>query len=111
MGGIFDAFEVYNKKKHSSNPHMFGNTSNTGGTKTDYVYSSEYRAPKKNKLMKDELLAPDSEHADGAKATLTESAAQAGTPNMVDLSKLSQHELESLMKDLRKGEPNNRVNF
>ncbi|CUS20683.1 LAQU0S01e12244g1_1 [Lachancea quebecensis] len=111
MVGIFDAFEVYNKKKHSSNPHMFGSASNTGGTKTDYVYSSEYRAPKKNKLTKDEILVQDNEHADGAKATLAENATQAGMPNMVDLSKLSQHELESLMKNLRKGEPNNRVNF
>ncbi|SCU77886.1 LAFA_0A03840g1_1 [Lachancea sp. 'fantastica'] len=108
MGGIFDAFEVYNKNKHSSNQRMFGGASNTGGTKTDYVYSSEYHAPKNKKLDKNELLGPASDASKLDAKALQETA---GVPHMVDVSKMSQGELNELMKSLRKGEPNNRVNF
>ncbi|CEP63578.1 Spg4p LALA0_S08e05798g [Lachancea lanzarotensis] len=107
MGGIFEAFEVYNKNKHSSN-RMFGGASNTGGTKTDYVYSSEYRAPKNKKLDKNELLGTSTENPQLEAKALQEAV---GAPHMVDVSKLSQGELNDLMKTLRKGEPNNRVNF
>ncbi|SCU94608.1 LADA_0G09670g1_1 [Lachancea dasiensis] len=103
MGGIFEAFEVYNKNKHSSHPRMFGGTSNTGGTRTDYLYSSEHYTPKQQKMDKEELLGQ----------SMGESAKMTGLPadKMVDISHMSQHELEELMKGLRKGEPNNRVNF
>ncbi|SCU90059.1 LANO_0D07448g1_1 [Lachancea nothofagi CBS 11611] len=107
MVGLFDAFEVYNKKKHSSNPQMLGHTSNTGGTRTDFVYSSEYRAPNPKKVNKDELLTANPAEAQEAQTM----ANNAGVANMVDVSRMSQHELEDLMKTLRKGEPNNRVNF
>ncbi|SCU78452.1 LAME_0A04544g1_1 [Lachancea meyersii CBS 8951] len=113
MGGIFEAFEVYNKKKHASNPHMFGGASNTGGTKTDYVYSSEYRAPKSKKLDNNELLGTSTADTgiESNSSTAAAAAAALGGPHMVDVSKLSRRELDDLMKTLRKGEPDNRVNF
>ena len=106
MVGIFDAFEVYNRKKHSSHPDMFGHTSNTGGTRTDYVYASEHRPAPKKKLAEGLPQEPAE-----AQKLVNQAAADSGMPHMVDISKLSQHELEDLMKSLRKGEPNNRVNF
>lgn len=131
MPGLLEAFEVYNRKKHSSNPEMFGqNHSNIGGGNTSYMFAREYRAPKDKNLKKmletstgssDESSEPSSRKSsisssDEAKeAMLKEAMLKQGlagtTPGMVDVSHMSQAEFERVFNSLRKGEPNNRVNF
>ncbi|SCW00693.1 LAFE_0C09868g1_1 [Lachancea fermentati] len=118
MPGFFEAFEVYNRKKHSSNPSMFGsNHSNIGGNNTGYMFAHEYREPKKEKLATEAMMAPKDEGSTSRKSSVssTEEALEQ-MPRMVDVSKMSQAEFESIFRTLhkeeqRKGEPNNRVNF
>lgn len=99
MVSFWDSFEVYNRKKHSSNPSMFGgNHSNIGDSKTTYLYSHE--RPEKRR-------GSDVSESSVPVAVPGEDAA----PQMVDISKLSQNEFRQLYEHTRKGEPNNRVNF
>lgn len=116
--GFWDAFQVYNRNKHSKNPDMFGvNHSNLGEGKTTYLYSHEYYEPsKKTKPLKDQMV----EGGDSRKSSVSSDSAGGndvmvmgddGTPHMVDISKLSQNEFKRLYEGMRKGEPDNRVNF
>ncbi|SCV00471.1 LAMI_0G05270g1_1 [Lachancea mirantina] len=109
MAGLFDAFEVYNRKKHSSNPTMFGgNHSNIGTNNTGYMFAHEYQKPKDKDLQVKEALIQSGE------APVPGASPDAGAipnPNLIDISNMSQAEFERVYRGMRKGEPNNRVNF
>ncbi|AGO10201.1 AaceriAEL303Cp [[Ashbya] aceris (nom. inval.)] len=116
-GGIFEPFSVYNRSKHSKNGIVGGNHMNIGAGKTTLLFADEYREPKMQAAQA--AQAAQSEAARGAAVLAagaeSEPASRKGsvgdTPNMVDLSTLSQAEFERLRTTLRKGAPNNRVNF
>ncbi|AAS52381.1 AEL303Cp [Eremothecium gossypii ATCC 10895] len=107
-GGIFEPFSVYNRSKHSKSGIVGGNHSNIGAGRTMLLFADEYREPKAQ---------ADAAHGAAVQAagTGSEPASRKGSvgegPNMVDLSTLSQAEFERLKATLRKGAPNNRVNF
>ena len=127
MSRFFDAFEVYNKNKHA--PADFkshgGSSLNTRAT-TAYMFAREYRGPstgeKKEaaaaalaadvKAGKVELVNDPNTADSSRKSSVSEEA----MPQMVDISKLTREEFEALYNKinpgmLRKGEPNNKVNF
>ncbi|AQZ17752.1 SPG4 (YMR107W) [Zygosaccharomyces parabailii] len=99
MVSFWDSFEVYNRKKHSSNPSMSGgNHSNVGDSKTMYMYAHERQEKRRDS---------DTSTSSASPVLMGEE----GSPQMVDVSKLSQNEFKQLYERTRKGEPNNRVNF
>lgn len=124
MTGLFEAFEVYNKKKHApGNYKVHGtNHSNISGGTTTFMYSQEHREPRIDKL--DLVKQPSSEDS-SRKSSVSEEGLLAGAvpqvatmpgPQMVDMSKMSRDEFEAMYNKLnpatlRKGEPNNKVNF
>lgn len=94
MSSLWNSFEVYNKKKHSSKPGMRGgNHSNVGDPRTTVQYAAERYERR------------------GSSASDSSTTSNEEIPQMVDLSKLSQNEFKRLYESTRKGEPNNRVNF
>ncbi|CCK70498.1 Spg4p KNAG_0E02370 [Huiozyma naganishii CBS 8797] len=104
MSSIWDAFQVYNRNKHDKRPEMRGmNHVNTGVTQV--LYAKEHRPPP----LKQTITAPE-----GATTTTTTDGHQ--PPPLDDktreaISKMTRGEFERLRADLRRGEPDNRVNF
>ncbi|QLL30556.1 hypothetical protein HG536_0A03740 [Torulaspora globosa] len=121
--GFWDSFEVYNRKKHAKDVSMLGtNHSNLGQGqgKTGYMYSHEYYGPAKKKAMEESGIISEAGTADMRKSSVSsESSGESSTklmmgedqPHMVDISKLTQNEFKRLYEGMRKGEPDNRVNF
>ena len=121
--GFWNAFDVYDKKKHADPAVSIGNNSNVGKGVTNFLYSKEYRGPREDNM------APHMPVTGPQRANLIQSAANSPSISddihdgkvdtvtgpsgqMVDISKMSQTEFENLYKGMRKGgEPNNRVNF
>ncbi|CCD25023.1 Spg4p NDAI_0E02070 [Naumovozyma dairenensis CBS 421] len=108
--GFWDAFSVYNRKKHVDDIGMYGtNHSNIGSSNTSYAYSKEYYVPKDGKILKNnEKVTMDS---NGKVINRENNFISQDVPHMVDVSNLSQQEFKELYDNARKGEPNNRVNF
>lgn len=116
--GIWDAFQVYNRNKHSSNPDKSGAShSNMSEGNTTYLYSHEVSEhSKKKKLMDDQLMAAGQDRKSSVSSDTSDDnnmmvMGSDGNPHMVDVSKLSQNEFKRLYEGMRKGEPDNRVNF
>lgn len=97
MSSFWDAFQVYNRKKHAKNPEIYGSSHpNSGKSNTWYAYSQEYVEKRgDDKTIPTKVEIPEAEN---------------GMPKMVDISNMSQSEFDRLYKSLRKGEPDNRVN-
>ncbi|CCH62799.1 hypothetical protein TBLA_0I01390 [Henningerozyma blattae CBS 6284] len=119
MSSFWDSFQVYNPNKHAKSSKMGGgNHSNLGSSNTQFIYSKEHR-PSNASAASDDLAAKAP--AEGMKETSNLGSnmnSEAGTnpnpnpnPNLVDVSQLSQGEFERIYKNMRKGEPNNKVNF
>lgn len=119
--GFWDSFQVYNQRKHSD-PKMFGtNHSNIGEGKTSYLYSHEYYEPKNNKKVVEnkEVMIDGDKLVNMRKSSVSSEVSETSAAgdammqksNMVDISKLSPGEFKSLYDSMRKGEPDNRVNF
>ncbi|AMD21801.1 HFL055Cp [Eremothecium sinecaudum] len=119
LGGFFGQFTVYNRNKHSRPGLSGANHSNIGAGKTTFIFADEYREPvrRASTTSESELTASSSAsenitaHDSLPAAGLPKRAATEMNPNMVDISTLSQGEFERLKATLRKGSPNNRVNF
>lgn len=98
---------------------MFGvNHSNLGEAKTTYLYSHEYREPSKNKKPLDSQIVGEGDNARKSSVSSDSSVeddvmvmGSDGKPHMVDISNMSQSEFKRLYENMRKGEPDNRVNF
>lgn len=90
MSSFWNSFEIYNKDKHAK----FGGYGhgNVRPGQSNLYYSQEYRGPAK-----------ELDNSDDQVAMLE------GTT--VDVSNMSQAELKKLVDGMRKGEPNNMVNF
>lgn len=118
--GFWDSFQVYNQNKHAKNTGMFGtNHSNLGEGKTTYLYSHEYYGPKK-KAEQEAGVMSEPVNADMRKSSVSSDASQeepnmvmvgGDQPHMVDISNMSQNEFKKLYEGMRKGEPDNKVNF
>ncbi|CCE64130.1 hypothetical protein TPHA_0G02890 [Tetrapisispora phaffii CBS 4417] len=107
MSSIWNAFDVYDKKKHSKNYGVYGgNFANVGGRKTEFLYSSEHHEQKKPQDQ-DPMVA---ERRGSESESLNSSEGAAKTPNMLDISNMSQNEFKKLYDAMKKGEPDNRVN-
>ncbi|CCF55496.1 hypothetical protein KAFR_0A00580 [Kazachstania africana CBS 2517] len=130
MSNFWNAFEVYNRSKHTKDPEMWGmNHANIGTGNTQYYYSQEYRAPKKKTTRSASFSSISSSTTDEdslRRSSISEtelpklskeqqqkevSSSAALHPKMIDISNLSQREFQDLYQNMRKGEPNNRVNF
>lgn len=118
--GFWDSFEVYNRKKHSKNAAMYGiNHSNLGEGKTAYMYAHEYYGPANKKTMEESAIISETSGTDDMRKNSVSSESSGGSsnkmmedqPHLVDISKLSQNEFKRLYESMRKGEPDNRVNF
>lgn len=102
---------------------MFGtNHSNLGEGKTTYLYSHEYYGPSKKKKTAAEtgMMEGGEINSDMRKSSVSSESSQDSNdmkamgedqPHMVDISKLSQNEFKRLYESMRKGEPDNKVNF
>ncbi|CDO95928.1 unnamed protein product [Kluyveromyces dobzhanskii CBS 2104] len=127
MGGFFDAFEVYNRKKHATGDVYGGGHSNVGSGNTTFMFAHEYYGPsgaqKKDaaaaalaadvKAGKVELVNGQNSADSSRKSSVVE---ESSAPQMVDISKLNREEFQALYNKMqpeviRKGEPNNKVNF
>lgn len=116
MGGFWDAFAVYDKKKHGDPSLYGGNHMNIGESKTQVMFSQEYRAPKTQQAMpenmqnmrRSSMSSVDSSDVEAVKEGKL--PADMEIPKNVDISNMSQGEFLRLYKSLRKGEPDNKVN-
>lgn len=116
--GFWDTFSVYNQKKHSTNPEMFGtNHSNLGEGKTSYIYSREYQEPNKKKVVERKEVEMNGDQIVNMRNSVSSSESgdkimmNDSQSHMVDISNLSQTEFKKLYDGMRKGEPDNKVNF
>lgn len=107
--GIWDAFQVYNRNKHSSNPDKSGAShSNMSEGNTTYLYSHEVSEhSKKKKLMDDQLMAAGQDRKSSVSSDTSDDnnmmvMGSDGNPHMVDVSKLSQNEFKRLYEGMRK---------
>ncbi|CAL9735295.1 stationary phase protein 4 [Monosporozyma servazzii] len=139
MPKFWDSFQVYNKNKHD-NPELFGGkTSNTGSTSTQYKYSKEYYETEVQPVPATvgSMIVPQvprrkssvSSTSRRSSATSTNDNTgvsglakddQFSTNNPLEgldeatkkqISHMSQSEFRKVYESLRKGEPNNNVNF
>lgn len=127
LDSILSQFRAYNRNLHSHNPSLTGgNHSNISTSKTTYMFADEYREPKKGVVTDKAMLARNSTStvktepieipgAEGDQVSKMSNADQIGSAvessTLVDLSNMSQNEFDKLRNTLRRGEPNNRVNF
>lgn len=89
---------------------------NIGESKTQVMFSQEYRAPKTQQAMPEDMQnmrrssmsSVDSSDVEAVKEGKL--PADMEIPKNVDISNMSQGEFLRLYKSLRKGEPDNKVN-
>ncbi|GMM54689.1 Spg4 protein [Maudiozyma humilis] len=102
MSTLKEAFQVYNRRKHSADAASQGGgagSHSNSGTGTTVVFGSEYRGARR---------ASDSSVGSSASAA---SALSAGSgPCLVDVSKLTRAEFQEIYNSLPRGAPDNRVN-
>ncbi|CAR58050.1 uncharacterized protein GVI51_K03289 [Nakaseomyces glabratus] len=94
MPSFWDSFAVYNRNKHAKGDVHGGHMSQNMGGQPMYLQAKEHADIKKKE---DGTLEAKIETPDG--------------PRLVDVSNMTQQEFERTYNSLRKGEPNNRVNF
>lgn len=103
MSTLKEAFQVYNRRKHSADAASQGGgagSHSNSGTGTTVVFGSEYRGAQRR--------ASDSSVGSSASAA---SALSAGSgPCLVDVSKLTRAEFQEIYDSLPRGAPDNRVN-
>ena len=101
MSSLKEAFQVYNRRKHSADAASQGGgagSHSNSGTGTTVVFGSEYRGAQRR--------ASDSSVGSSASAA---SALSSG-PHLVDVSKLTRSEFQEIYDSLPRGAPDNRVN-
>ncbi|EJS44222.1 spg4p [Saccharomyces arboricola H-6] len=113
MGSFWDAFAVYDKNKHADPSVYGGNHNNTGDSRTQVVFSKEYRQPKIQQenlqdMRRSSTSSQDSSDVEDIKQGIL--PAEVEIPKNVDISNMSQTEFLRLYQSLRKGEPDNKVN-
>lgn len=93
MPSFWDSFSVYNRNKQARGGGDMHGGNTTSGSNTMYMHASEHYDIKKSDdgTMEAKIETPEG-------------------PQMVDISNMTQQEFEKLYKNMRKGEPNNRVN-
>ena len=97
MSSLKEAFQVYNRRKHSADAASQGGgagSHSNSGTGTTVVFGSEYRGARR---------ASDSSIG-SASSTLSNG------PHLVDVSKLTRAEFQVIYDSLPRGAPDNRVN-
>lgn len=114
MGSFWDAFAVYDKKNHADPSVYGGNHNNTGDSKTQVMFSKEYRQPRTQQqenlqsMRRSSIGSQDSSDVEDVKEGRL--PAEVEIPKNVDISNMSQGEFLRLYESLRRGEPDNKVN-
>ncbi|EGA77572.1 Spg4p [Saccharomyces cerevisiae Vin13] len=105
MGSFWDAFAVYDKKKHADPSVYGGNHNNTGDSKTQVMFSKEYRQPRTHQqenlqsMRRSSIGSQDSSDVEDVKEGRL--PAEVEIPKNVDISNMSQG---VVFKTLRKFE-------
>lgn len=98
MVGVFEIFGL--KNDGVKRPQMRGRNSSSSSSKTMYLHAPEYREPVSSASRKSSVTS----------VNISDTGTN-GDVNMIDLSKISSEDFERLYKNMKKGEPSNRVNF
>lgn len=98
MVGVLEILGI--KNDNVKRPQMRGHNSSGNSSKTMYLHAPEYREPVSIASRKSSVT-----------SVATSDSGANGDANLIDLSKISSEDFEKLYKNMKKGEPSNRVNF